>query len=175
VIDEIDYDQPGSDTAEWIEIRLDWIDLYPLNGVSLVLYDVDLNGNCTEYCRVDLSVLAAMGPEQRILIGAHPAAELPLCASTDAIQNGAPDAIAIEVDGTVMHSVQYASELIQSACSFSFTDVADSDVFEGSIQRCWSTWQFVRASTPGMPNDCSTTDVSPLPVETWGTIKGLYR
>ena len=177
VIDEVDYDQPGSDTTEWIEIRLDWDDLYSLSGVALVLYDADLNGNCTEYCRVDLSSLVVMGPQQIIVIGAHPNAVLPLCASVNAIRNGASDALVIEDGTTILHSVEYAAGQT-SVCNFPFhlTSNVDNDVFDGSLQRCWSFWPFVQESTPGLPNDCSAvTDVPPLPPETWGTIKQVYK
>ena len=156
VIDEIDYDQPGSDTAEWIEIRLAWDDLYFLDDVDLVLYDANLSGTCTEYCRVDLSPLVVMSPGQIVIIGAHPNAVLPLCTSTDAIQNGGPDAIAIEQGGTILHSVEYESGLTQSVCSLPMTSGADSDVLSGSLQRCPASglWEFVTTSSPGSLNSC---------------------
>ena len=151
-------------------------------GLSLVLYNGDLNGSCNVYCTVDLTGLGSIIPEQTyIIIGNHPCASLPLCGGTDAIENGNPDAIAILWHGIVIDSVEYGSDLSHSVCNFDRTLVSDSDTIAGSIQTCFprpsgTRWTFTQASTPCADNNCTATDVPPhsLPAR-WGLVKSLYR
>lgn len=181
-ITEIDYDQPGADTAEWIEIQnvMDYELFLWGEDVDLVLYDGDMNGNCTEYCRVDLSVLGILDAGTRIVIGAHPCADLPLCTSTDAIQNGAPDAIVIEWNGQVEDSVEYESGLTHSKCSqvpdYQRTSATDSDSSAGSLRWCYQQWHFVAEATPCANNSCLATDVPEPPGGvSWTLVKSLYE
>lgn len=74
--------------------------------------------------------------------------------STNAIQNGAPDAIALVKLGDVIDSMEYESGLSDSVCGFSLTNCADSDSVDGSVQRCGVTWWFSSAKTPGVANNC---------------------
>jgi hypothetical protein len=177
-ITEIDYDEPGPDTAEWIEIQnvMDY-EIF-VTGASLVLYDADLNGSCTEYCRVDLSALGILNAGRRVVIGAHHCAVLPLCTDTDAIQNGAPDAIAIEWDGEVVDSVEYESSMTHTMCVQLpdwRTSAADNDSEVGSLRSCWA-WQFVTEATPCADNNCQPTDVPESPDGVPVTlVKSLYE
>jgi hypothetical protein len=93
---------------------------------------------------------------QELIIGQHPDAVLPLCSSTDAIQNGAPDVIALYVSGTLIQSVEYASNMTSSICDMSMTSALDSSGVAGSIQLClWpNDWVFTNNATPGEDNDC---------------------
>jgi hypothetical protein len=67
-IREFDYDQPGADTAEWIEIQNTQDTEFFLWNTYLVLYDGDPGGQCAE-CRVDVSPLLFLDAGQRIVCG----------------------------------------------------------------------------------------------------------
>jgi hypothetical protein len=181
-ITEIDYDQPGPDTMEWIEIHNNQDAAYPLIGVSLVFYDADSNGICTEYCRINLNPPTLLVEGGYMVIGAHPSAVKPLCSGEDAIQNGAPDMITIEDFGEVVFNVEYESALTQSVCSLTGvrTEAADNDSDPGSLQLlCGSFWRFLPASTPGAPTPCTMTDVPlpppGLPAFSWTRAKTLFQ
>jgi len=178
VINEVDYDQPGPDIAEWIELKSRIDTILITEGWELILYDGDLSGHCVEYCRVDLSPIGFIGEQGIVLIGAHQYAELPLCSSVDAIQNGSPDAIALFVNGILVDSVEYASDRMSTVCSYYLTNAVDSAVVPGSMSRCLGAirWRFA-VSTPGEENDCTTpTDVPEPPGgATFTLVKSLYR
>jgi hypothetical protein len=181
MISEVDYDQPGTDSNEWIEIvNTSQVEI-ETQGLSLVLYNGDLSGSCNVYCTVDLTALGSFLPQQQyIVIGNHPCASLPLCNSTDAIQNGSPDAIAILWHGILIDSVEYGSDLAHGVCNFDQTLVHDSNTVEGSIQTCFprppgARWTFTHASTPCADNNCTATDVPFFPRMRWGRVKSLYR
>lgn len=181
-ISEVDYDQPGTDTHEWVEIHNGAIVEIQAEGLFLVLYDRDLSGSCHEYCRVDLSSLVLIPEESYIVIGNHSCARLPLCTATDAIQNNVPSGIAIVGPGGVIDSVEYGSDLVHSVCNFEPTPVRDRDSMDGSIQFCiqsgfpyHGTWSFTTASTPCASNSCTTSDVPPFPITLWGFVKSLYE
>jgi cysteine-rich repeat protein len=82
VINEVDYDNPGTDTREFVEIYNSSSAPIPLAGMVLVF----VNGGSTppsEYVtpRVDLAPLGELGPGQYILVG--PASVLDLVSSSD--------------------------------------------------------------------------------------------
>jgi hypothetical protein len=180
LINEIDYDQVGVDNAEWIEIRNPEDGIYSLTDTDLVLYDADLNGNCTEYCRVSLEPLVFLGPGQYVVIGDHPCAALPLCTSTDAIQNGLPDAIVVERNGFIIDSIEYGSGQTHSVCTFipveNRVTTVDSDTIDGSLRSFLGLWMFAGASTPCATNSVDWTDVPDEPAPpSWTLIKALYK
>ena len=95
VINEIDYDQPSSDTAEFVEIFNRSSDPVDLSGVALIF----VNGGVTpptEYGRVALS--GTLQGHGYLVVAADPvtvaagATKVPL---TVAIQNGDPDGVAL--------------------------------------------------------------------------------
>jgi uncharacterized protein len=107
VINEIDYDQPSTDTTEFLEIRNNATT--PLNLDPYTLRFVN-GANNTNYLLVDL-------PDALVAPGGHyvvcgnqvtvPECDLDIGANTDLIQNGAPDAVAIELAGTIVDTVSY--------------------------------------------------------------------
>jgi len=186
-ITEIDYDQPGGDTAEWIELHNGFGVEFQADDAFLVFYDADSTGTCLEYCRVDLSSLWFIASNAYIVIGNHPCAVLPLCTTTDAIQNGAPDAIAIEQGGNIiLWSLEYEFDLVSSVCSLTpvfpqhssplQTAAADSDSLAGSIHLCDGAWIFTPTSTPCAMNACATSSVPEfIEHKPWGQVKTLYK
>jgi hypothetical protein len=129
-INEIDYDQPGVDTAEFVEIVNTGDRRLRLRGTVLVL----VNGTGeTEYRRVRLS--GRLGPSRRLVVAApnvtvaEPSRELALPLPRDNVQNGSPDAAALVhlPRGRVLDAVSYEGAI----------DAATIDGLPG-------TWNLVR-------------------------------
>lgn len=115
-LNEVDYDQPGFDTGEFVEIVNVASERYRLRHVALVF----VNGTTSaEYRRVRLS--GPLGPSRRLVVATPSlsvegsARVLPLPLARDNIQNGAPDGIAL---------VDTANDIVLDALSY-----------EGSIDR----------------------------------------
>lgn len=170
IINEIDYDQPSTDSAEWIELHNPDAAPQSLAGMELVL----INGfNCTEYRRLDLDPITIPGGGY-VVIGNHACATALVVfpGATNQIQNGAPDVVVIEDrnTGATIDSVEYENSG-PSACGYAPTSATDSPTDPtGSIQRCPGGWLF-DTSTPCSANNC------PVPVEgsSWGSVKSLYQ
>lgn len=116
VIDEVDYDQPGTDSAEFVEIYNPGTTSASLAGLELVL----VNGATgSVYSTIDLSPGGTL-PAGHYLVVAGPQVTVPGTAtkldpvwSQDQIQNGSPDGIAL-VDGvthTVIDALSYEGSI----------------------------------------------------------------
>ena len=138
IINEIDYDQPGSDTAEFIEL------FNPgASPVSLDGYTIDLvNGsNGSAYSSFDLTGLSVSANGYLVLCDntlAVPNCDIDVT-SSGWIQNGGADgdAVALLSGGTLVDSVVYeglGSFLAPYAEGGSFT-IADSNSITMSIGR----------------------------------------
>jgi hypothetical protein len=96
VINEIDYDQPGTDMAEFVEIHNPTGAAIALDGLALVLFNGDTD---IEYARVVLSGSLAAGAYAVVApTGFAVPAGVTLftfAGATNQLQNGAPDAVAI--------------------------------------------------------------------------------
>ncbi len=109
VVNEIDYDNPGTDDAEFIEIKntsgasinLDDYDLLLINGVS----------SGTDFYRViDLPSVSLAAGDYYVVCGQS--ANVPNCdhdvtPDTELIQNGEPDAVALAHKGVIVDTVSY--------------------------------------------------------------------
>lgn len=152
VINEVDYDNVGTDTHEYVE-------LFNASGASMSLVGLELaliNGATgSDYGRIDLSPISSLGPHKYLVIAGSsvtvPSTALKLDPlwTQDELQNGAPDGIAI-VD-TITHSVIDALSYegaITSATIATFpapislvegtelaSSVADSNTVNGSLCR----------------------------------------
>ena len=108
VLNEVDYDQVGTDTEEFVEILNTTGAPVSLNGLALVM----INGsNDTEYKRIDLSPEGTLAAGEYLVVGSATLLNnVPPSAKTIAfglasnnIQNGAPDALGIlDVQGAVL-------------------------------------------------------------------------
>lgn len=114
VINEIDYDQPGSDDFEFVEIFNAGSTYIPLEDVALVF----INGaNNSEYRREELLLAGGIFPGQYVLVCngslnpsiASAATVLNFSGFNNNIQNGSPDGIALINFGnnTVLDTVSY--------------------------------------------------------------------
>ncbi|NJL27571.1 MAG: lamin tail domain-containing protein, partial [Thermoanaerobaculia bacterium] len=109
VINEIDYDQAGTDTAEFIEIK---------NGgssnVDLDPYEVRLvNAAGTVYQTIDLpAFVLAVGDYYVVCTNAATVSgcDLDISPDTAAINDGAPAAVALATGGTVVDTVSYEGD-----------------------------------------------------------------
>jgi cysteine-rich repeat protein len=153
VINEVDYDQPGTDTAEFMEIYNSSDAPIPLANLVLVL----VNGNnSTEYLRVNLADAGSeLGAGKYLVFGTATllstvtdSSVLKITASADSlVQNGAPDGLAIydTAADKLVDSLSYEGDmrsvtLNQTTTKFSLTEGAGStatlvDAGAGSLSR----------------------------------------
>lgn len=112
LLNEVDYDQPGTDTQEFIEIHNPGTGAVSLAGMSLVL----VNGaTSTEYASIDLSAVGSLPAGGYLVVHsltttiAPGALSHPFPAGQDNIQNGAPDAIALidMANGLLIDALSY--------------------------------------------------------------------
>jgi hypothetical protein len=117
VINEIDYDQTGTDLGEFIEIYNPSTAPVPLGDLAVVL----VNGSGgAEYGRYLLGPVAPVLAPGAFLVIAHPSVILPpgtlniaLPAAGNAIQNGAPDGVALVslATNTVLDALSYEGSM----------------------------------------------------------------
>jgi len=162
VINEIDYDQSGSDTAEFIELKN--IGAAPVNLSSYTLRLVNgAGGGAAPYQNFVLPAvnLAAGG---YFVVCANPATvpncDLDVTPNTDLIQNGPNDAAALVLGGALSEVVSYEGTL--PGYSEGSTAPTDTGSAIESISRCpdgtdtndnGSDFR-LRPITPGAANNC---------------------
>ena len=112
VVNEIDYDQPSTDAAEFLEIKN-----VASGPVDLDPYSVELvngtGGGAAVYQTVNLPSVALAAGDYYVICGnAATVAECDLDGSPDTnlIQNGAPDAVAITLARTIVDTVSYEGD-----------------------------------------------------------------
>jgi hypothetical protein len=176
VLDEVDYDQLNTDSAEYIEIMNPSAATANLAGLRVVL----VNGaNNQQYDAIDLSPVGSLAPGDYLVI-AGPNVTVPPSAkkldpvwSTDQIQNGAPDGVAIvdPVTQTVIDALSYegsitAATLADFTAPVSLvegtpTGAADTNTDGKSLCRlpdghdsndAATDWAVCSTLTPGAPN-----------------------
>jgi hypothetical protein len=176
VINEVDYDNVGIDTAEFVEIFNPSAAPVSLAGLAVVL----VNGsNQTEYDRVDLSPAGSLAPGDYLVISGS-GVSVPASAkhidpvwTQDQIQNGAPDGVALvdTVTHTVLDAISYegsiaAATLTDFPATVSLvegtpTGVADSSSTQKSLCRLTNggdtdnaatDWGLCATPTPGAAN-----------------------
>jgi hypothetical protein len=109
VINEIDYDQVGTDTAEFLEIRNDATTAVNLDPYALRFVNGANGGNAT-YLLADLPAVDLAPGGHFTVCGNQltvPGCDLDIGANTDLIQNGAPDAVALVNGDTIVDTVSY--------------------------------------------------------------------
>ncbi len=172
VINEVDYDQPGVDSEEFVEIYNNTGSPISLANLVLVL----MNGsNNTEYGRIDLSPIGSLGAGEYLVVGTATALALvpggvpTLSLST--IQNGAPDALAIfdTASNTLVDALSYEGSVTAGVINgapgtYNFVEgiaTTAADTGAGSLARlpngvdtndASSDWALTMTVTPGTAN-----------------------
>jgi len=186
VINEFDYDQVGSDTAEFIELFNSGNDT-----VSLENYSIDLiNGsNLSVYRSIDLSGFSVSTNDYFVICG-----DASLVANCDYsftstsgwIQNGSPDAIGLYDDGNLLDFVAYEGVMLPYTADDALT-VEDNNGTTVSVSRFFYNNNALDYDlgciTPGSQNisgsgDCSMSPVGPVspvpvPAAVWLFSTGL--
>ena len=170
VINEIDYDQEGADSAEFIELYNPGPGVTPLTGVQLLL----INGANNEvYQTISLSAVAPhLDSGAYLVIGAAFVIDalrehltLPLSGS---IQNGVEGVLLLDAEGNTYDSVSYEGVLTGERAEITEGGVSapedDTSAFpDGSIGRCpngedsdqnGADFRVFEHATPGEPNLC---------------------
>lgn len=177
VINEIDYDNPGTDAAEFVEMYNRSTAPIPLDSLALVF----VNGATgSEYHRTALSgagaSLAGGGYLVIAMSGVTVAPGALVIRETAAAQNGAPDGVLLldTSTGSVIDALSYEGEIDAAAITGApgtvslvegaSTPAQDSDSAEGSLSRCpngadtnnaSTDWMFRPTPTPGTTNGCT--------------------
>ncbi|MFV2073009.1 MAG: lamin tail domain-containing protein, partial [Thermoanaerobaculales bacterium] len=110
VINEIDYDQPSTDTAEFVEIKNT-----TASPVNLGAYTLDLvNGNGTiVYKTIALPAVDLAAGDYFVVCGNAANVfncDLDVSPDSNLVQNGSPDAVAIILGGTIIDTVSYEGD-----------------------------------------------------------------
>ncbi len=187
VINEIDYDQPGTDTAEFIELFNTGNTSIPLNNYTIEL----INGrNSSSYRSIDLSSFNIDANGYFVVCGdANLVANCnySFTATNSWFQNGAPDAVALYENTNLHDSLSYEGDLaIYTEVDFLTLNDNNSDIV--SLARIPNGFDSnnnaldfqLGCITPGSANiagtgDCSIAQVNavPLPAAVWLFGSGL--
>jgi hypothetical protein len=112
VINEIDYDQPGTDTAEFVEIKNIGNEAVSLGGVTLDLIN-GTGGGASIYRSIALPDVSLGAGAYFVICGDAanvPSCDLDVTPDTNLVQNGSPDAVALALDGEIIDSVSYEGD-----------------------------------------------------------------
>ena len=176
VINEIDYDQPSTDFAEFIEIKNIGVAAVDLNPYELVL----VNGSTgSPYDTINLPSFSL--PAGDFYVVCADTAETPNCdlEAISSIQNGAPDAVALELNaapppgpitsrggGTIVDTVSYEGDTtgytegsgagLEDPGSTGFDNIGISRFPDGADTDMNNVDLSTRCATPGLPNIADT-------------------
>ena len=153
VINEVDYDQVGTDANGFVEIHNNGTAAADLTGVDLVAVN---GGDSTEYAREALTGTLAAGGHLAVAIE---------------LQNGAPDGIALISGTTLLDALSYEGAITAATIggqTYNLVEgaalpapVADSNTVDGSLIRnpdgkdtddAASDWAFMTSVTRGAAN-----------------------
>lgn len=176
VINEIDYDQPGTDIAEFIELFNSGTSAIPLDNHSIDL----INGSTsTSYRSIDLSGFNISANGYFVVCS-----DASLVANCDYsftttngwFQNGAPDAVGLYDNTSLLDSLSYEG-ILSPFTEGEVMTISDNNSDIVSIGRSVDGMDInnnlldfkLGCITPGSANiagsgDCSTSGVSPVPV-----------
>lgn len=174
VINEVDYDNVGTDDNEFVEIYNPTTASVDLAGVRLSL----VNGvGGAEYASIDLTAAGTLAAGEYLVVGSPTlVATLPggtksiaFALASNNIQNGAPDGIALvdSLTGVLLDALSYEGEVTSvtwgSLVEGTATPAQDDSLTEGTLCRCPNgtdsnnaifDWQHSSIPTPGTANSC---------------------
>jgi predicted extracellular nuclease len=161
VINEVDYDQPMTDTAEFLELKN-----VSSAAINLDPYSLEfVNGNAggaTVYRTFELPDFALAAGDHYVVC-ANPAntpnCDLDVAPETDLIQNGAPDALGLRLGMTLVDAVSYEGN---TGAPYTEGSGAGTDDGMDGISRCAEGSDtdrndvdfILRPITPGAANSC---------------------
>ena len=176
VINEIDYDQAGTDTAEFIELFNTGASTVSLDNYSIML----INGtNSSSYRNIDLSGFDIDADGYFVICSDTTAVancNYSFTTSDSWLQNGSPDAVGLYESDSLIDSLSYEGALLVFT-EGSVLTLSDNNVDIVSLSRISNGFDSndnaadfqLGCITPGSSNiagsgDCSTTAVSAVPV-----------
>jgi hypothetical protein len=164
VINEVDYDQPSFDTAEFVELKnvsgsaidLDPYAVQPVNGTG---------GGATVIQTIDLPAVAlAAGDYYVVCANAATTANCDLDVAPDMnlIENGAPDAVGLGLGTTLVDALSYEGDSGAPYTEGSGVGLVDTALGADGLSRCPDGTDtdvnnadfLLRAITPGAANSC---------------------
>ena len=177
VINEIDYDQPGTDASEFVELKNVSGAPIDLDAYAVVLVN-GTGGGAAAYLTVDLpSTTLSSGDYFVICASATTTAncDLDVTPETNLIQNGAPDAVAVTLGAAVVDTVSYEGDTGAPYTERSGAGLEDTGAEGEGLSRCpdgvdtdVNNVDFqLRPITPGLTNACATVDAAPTVVSTF--------
>lgn len=170
VINEMDYDQPGTDASEYLELKNTGDTPYPMAGVRIALVNGE-GGNPVIYQTYSSNAWDDLAPGGYFVLcgstSATPNCNGTLAAATNAIQNGSTDAIVLlsMPDSTVIDQLSYEGTLAGYA-EGDGTEAADDNITpdrsigrfpDGADTDDNNTDLIIMCSTPGIANVGDTT------------------
>src|SRR5262245_20593692 len=172
VVNEIDYDQPGTDSAEFLELKNVSAETLNLDNYTVELVNGNAGGAAV-YQTIDLpNVSLAAGDYYVICANAAntPNCDLDVSPDTNLIQNGAPDAVGVRLSGVLVDAVSYEGNTGAPYTEGSGDGLNDPAQGSESISRCpdgadtdVNNVDFAMSAqpiTPGAANECPN---SPTP------------
>jgi predicted extracellular nuclease len=167
VINEIDYDQPSTDTAEFVEIRNNDNVSVNLSSYNVQMINGD-TGGAVQYRLFSLPSVSLAPGDHFVLCGNAanvPNCDLDVSPDTDLIQNGAPDAVALRFGTTIVDTVSYEGNTGAPYTESSGASLVDTAEGPQSISRCPDGFDsdvnnndfFLRTTSAGAANDCPST------------------
>ncbi len=167
VINEIDYDQPVTDNAEFVEIKNNDTVAVNLDLYSLVF--VNGNGGAI-YRTIDLPNVSLAAGDYYVVCGGTVAnCDLDSTPDTDWAQNGAPDAVALLLNAAIVDTVSYEGDTVAPYTEGTGAVADTGAAANESISRCpdgvdtnQNNTDFgLYQSTPGATNICVAVDPAP--------------
>jgi hypothetical protein len=179
VINEVDYDQIGADTAEFVEILNGSALPVDLANLALVLVNGSPAVNA-EYKRIPLAPAGVLAAGQYLVVGSTsvsalpPALKIDFALASNNVENGSPDALGILdlTTNTLVDALSYEGSVlgasVMGAGTLDFVEgvvldpsIADSNTIPGSLCRspngvdtnqANADWIFCNTPTPGGVN-----------------------
>ena len=164
VINEVDYDQPGTDTAEFLELKNT-----SAVAVNLDPYAVELvNGSGgLVYGTIDLPAVSLAGGDYYVICADAATTvncDLDVTPDSNLIQNGAPDGLRLVLAGTTVDALSYEGD---TAGATEGSGTGLEDLAGDGLSRCpdgndtdANNVDFsLRAITPGATNSCAAPKV----------------
>jgi hypothetical protein len=174
VINEVDYDQPAADVAEFVEIYNAGASTASLDGVALVA--VSGSTNQEHGSRAYLFDAGSLAPGDYLVVGpaGYAITDIPFAAASNNLLNGSPNGVALvhEPTSTLIDALSYEGEITAATITgfaspvnlVEGTAVSASDAAaDGSLVRCPNgsdtddadtDWVFTPTLTPGAANSC---------------------